>query len=36
MLGQNELALRWLDRSDADQILSVTESLRKIIQSQSR
>lgn len=36
MLGQNELALRWLDRSDADQILSVTEPLRKQIKSFGR
>lgn len=36
MLGQSELALRWLDRSDADQILSVTQSLRQTIQSQTR
>lgn len=36
MLGQNELALRWLDRSDSDQILSVTQTLRQIIQSQTR
>ena len=33
LLGQDALALKWLDRSDADQVLSVNEPLRNRIKN---
>ena len=36
MMGDNELALKWLDRSDADYPVSLSSGLRKRIMSRIR